>query len=203
MPEMNIVLASSNKGKLTELSQTLSPLNIILTPQSQYHVSDVPETGLSFVENALIKARHAAKISSRSAIADDSGLVIPSLNGEPGIFSARYAGEEATDKENIDCLLNKMTNVPNKSAYFYCALVFVANAFDPAPIIAVGQFHGQILENGRGEHGFGYDPIFFLPQYQKTAAEIDINLKNQISHRAIASQKLLTLLKQEILDDKI
>lgn len=192
-----IVLASNNQGKLKELTATLSPLNVTLQAQSEYEIEDVPETGLGFVENALIKARHAAKISKKPAIADDSGLVVAALNGAPGIYSARYSGEKATDTKNNAFLLENMADIDNRHASFYCALVFVEHELDPSPLIAVGKFHGEILISPKGNHGFGYDPLFYVPEYQLTAAEMPKELKNKISHRAIASKKLLALLKEE------
>lgn len=200
---MNIILASNNSGKLRELAQTLSPLKISLVPQSNFNIGDIAETGLSFVENALLKARNAARISLLPAIADDSGLVVPALKGEPGIYSARYAGENASDKANIKCLLANMAAITQRSAYFYCALAFVIHYLDPCPLIAVGKFHGELLNAPRGNQGFGYDPIFYVNEYQLTAAEMDKSLKNTISHRAIASQKLLSLMKEEIFHDNL
>ena len=197
MHPKKIILASNNNGKLLELSQTLAPLNIQLLPQSDYSISDIEETGLSFVENALLKARHASSITKLPAIADDSGLVVPALNGAPGIYSARYSGTNSNAQSNIKHLLKKMANVTNRIAYFYCALVYVKHALDPAPLISVGQFYGTLLKEQKGNHGFGYDPIFFLKEYNQTAAELDASTKNQISHRAIASKALLRLMKQK------
>jgi len=197
MTPQKIILASNNNGKLKELSITLASLNIELVSQSTYQIESVDETGLSFIENALIKARHASKITKLPAIADDSGLVVPALNGEPGIYSSRYSGNQANDQTNIDCLLKKMQTITNRDAYFYCALVFVYNALDPAPLFAIGKFHGEITTNQSGMGGFGYDPIFYIKQHKKTAAQLSSEEKNKISHRAIASQKLLEIMKKE------
>ncbi len=186
-----IILASGNRGKLKEFDHILKPLNFQVIPQSEYNISEVAETGLSFIENALIKARHAAKYCQPPALADDPGLVVPALNGEPGIYSARYAGEEATDQSNIEKLLNQLEGIADRQAYFYCALVYVRHELDPTPIIATGQFWGEISHQPQGEQGFGYDPVFYLKDYQATAAEIERDEKNQISHRAIASRALL------------
>lgn len=192
-----IILASNNKGKLKELASTLSPLKIELQPQSDFKIKSIEETGLSFVENALLKARYASQETKLPAISDDSGLVVPALNGEPGIYSARYSGEKATDQSNIDYLLDKMHDKTERNAYFYCALVYVRNHLDPAPLIAVGQFHGELLREKSGIGGFGYDPIFFVKKYKQTAAQLPPKEKNKISHRAVASQQLLTLLKEQ------
>jgi len=192
-----IVLASNNKGKLLELEKVLEPLSIKLIPQSELNVVEVEETGLSFIENAILKARSASKQTDLPAIADDSGLVVPALNGAPGIYSARYSGANANSKSNIELLLNNMTDCKDRTAYFYCALVYVKHYKDPTPLVAVGKFFGEIIKERIGNAGFGYDPIFYLKQYNKTAAQIDSKLKNSVSHRAIASQQLLKLFEQD------
>lgn len=185
-----IILATSNKGKLAELQAILSPLRCIT--QSSLGIDSAEETGLSFVENALLKARHASLLSGKPALADDSGLVVPALQGAPGIYSSRFAGANATDEENILTLLSRMAGLEGtkREAYFYCAIVLVRHAQDPAPLIGCGKFTGQIALKAQGSMGFGYDPIFFLPEKQCTAAELPPDLKNQISHRAKALRQL-------------
>lgn len=197
---MKVVLASNNAGKIREFNAALRDFHIDLIPQSHLGVPEIEETGSSFIENALIKARHASRLTGLPAIADDSGLVVPYLHGEPGIYSARYAGESATAQENIDKLLNvlKHTANENRVAYFYCVLVFMAHANDPIPLVCEGSWSGMILEQRRGESGFGYDPIFFDPTLQKTAAELTLEYKNKISHRGTALQLLIATLPTKI-----
>lgn len=185
-----IVLATGNKGKVAELADMLSPLKMTVIPQTELHVSEVAETGTTFVENAIIKARHAAKITGLPAIADDSGLVVPILNGAPGIYSARYS-EQATDQANIDKLITKLDGEQSRAAYFQCALVMMQHCDDPTPIICQGRWHGEITLAPSGESGFGYDPVFFIPTLNKTAAELSKQQKNQLSHRGQALQQLL------------
>lgn len=189
-----LILATSNKGKIIELNSLLSPIMCI--PQTALDITDAAETGLSFIENALIKARHASVQGKKPALADDSGLVVPALDGQPGIYSARYARLHASDKENITLLLNNMSHLaPDKrQAYFYCAIAVVRNEHDPVPLIATGMFEGVITTQPAGEHGFGYDPIFFVPQYQCTAAQLSASIKNKISHRARALTQLKILM---------
>ncbi len=189
-----LILATSNKGKITELNSLLSP--IICIAQTAFNISDAAETGLSFVENALIKARHASEQGKKPALADDSGLVVPALNGQPGIYSARYASPNACDEENISLLLENMRHLEpaRREAYFYCAIALVKHAQDPVPLIATGVFHGVISTKPAGEHGFGYDPIFFVPHYQCTAAQLSATIKNKISHRAVALTQLKKLM---------
>jgi len=191
-----IVLASSNQGKLLEIQQVLQHLDLQLIPQSEFNVSDADETGLSFVENAIIKARHASAISGLPALADDSGLEVDALQGRPGIYSSRYAGEMATDGDNIQKLLTALTGVPSteRSARFQCVLVYLRHPEDPTPLIAQGSWEGFILEESRGQSGFGYDPVFYIPEHQRTAAELDSEVKNQHSHRARALQQLVSML---------
>ena len=190
-----IILATSNAGKIAELSALLFPVNCI--SQASLNISSAEETGLSFVENALIKARHASRIANRPALADDSGLVVPALNGAPGIYSSRYASAEATDEENIDFLLTNLKNIPEhqRQAYFYCAIALVDYADDPTPLLATGKLEGKIVSKPVGNQGFGYDPIFYVESQQCTAAELPALIKNQISHRAIALNQLQKLLK--------
>jgi XTP/dITP diphosphohydrolase len=186
----SLVLASGNAGKIKEL-QALLP-NYALIPQTQFNVSEIEETGTTFVENAILKARHAARISKLPAIADDSGLVVAALNDAPGIYSARYAGQSATDTENITKLLHELDGVPlaQRHAYFFCVLVLMRHADDPCPIIAQGRWDGYILEQSQGHHGFGYDPIFGVSSHDCSAAELSFDIKNSLSHRSKALKKL-------------
>lgn len=194
-----LVLASGNKGKLKEFGEILSPLNIRLHAQSEFDVSSIPETGLTFVENAILKARHAAKITGLPALADDSGLVVDALNGAPGIYSARYAGVDASDKDNVQKLLNDLADVKQeqRDAYFFCTLVLLRHADDPTPLIAQGRWHGTIATVPKGDGGFGYDPVFYLSNLKCTAAELERAQKNQISHRGKAVADLLNQLKPQ------
>lgn len=188
-----LILATSNAGKIRELQNLLSPITCIA--QSRLGIESPEETGLSFIENALLKARHASLLSNKPALADDSGLVVPALNGQPGIYSARYAGVTANDADNIAFLLKNMADLKDsdRQAYFYCAIALVQHAKDPTPIIATGIFHGKINTHTAGMGGFGYDPIFYVPEYQCTAAELAATIKNTISHRAKALNHLRTL----------
>ena len=183
-----VVIASSNKGKLKEFSQLFASTGISLLPQSHFNISSADETGLSFIENAIIKARHASSASALPSIADDSGIVVDALNGAPGIYSARYAGINATDADNIARLLDFMKSVPadQRGASFYCSLVYLRYAEDPMPVICHGQWRGIITETVSGKEGFGYDPVFYIPEKKCTAAELPLPVKNQISHRAQA-----------------
>lgn len=192
-----LILATSNKGKICELQDLLAPVHCIA--QTDLGISSAEETGLSFIENAIIKARHASFFAGKPALADDSGLVVPALNGEPGIYSSRYAGIEASDKDNIDLLLERMTHLPSKQreAYFYCAIALVQHAKDPTPIIATGIFKGAIHTSSLGIGGFGYDPIFYVEEYKCTAAQLPATIKNSISHRANALSQL-HLLTQDL-----
>lgn len=196
----DLVLASSNKGKINELQQLLSPLGWHVLPQSHFNVHDAAETGHTFSENALIKARHAAQISGLPAIADDSGLCVDALNGAPGIYSARYAGEQASDAENNAKLLSDLKNIPaeKRTAHFHCALVFVRDADDDNPIICERTWDGVILEAPHGENGFGYDPLFFVPSHQRSSAQLTMDEKNKLSHRAQALQALAAKLQNII-----
>jgi XTP/dITP diphosphohydrolase len=188
-----IILATSNSGKIKELQSLLAPIQCI--PQNTLGLSSAEETGLSFIENALIKARHVSLLTGKPALADDSGLVVPALNGEPGIYSARYSGIDATDMSNIDLLLKNMDQLSGeqRQAFFYCAIALVHCATDPTPIIATGIFHGSIAAKASGDGGFGYDPIFYVNEYQCTAAQLPVNIKNTISHRAKALIQLRAL----------
>lgn len=188
-----IVLATGNKGKVKELSHLLAAHNIQIKPQSELNVSDVAETGTTFVENAIIKARHAAKITGLPAIADDSGLEVDALNGEPGVYSARYAGENASDNDNTNKLLKALENTPDgfRTARFHCVLVYMKHENDPTPIICHGAWEGSITREKMGEQGFGYDPIFWQEAQQKTSAQLPRDLKNSLSHRGQALTKLV------------
>jgi len=188
-----VILASGNRGKLLELQDILADLPFDLLPQPQTKEYEVEETGTTFIENAIIKARHAAQLSGLPAIADDSGLVIGSLNGEPGIKTARYAGRGCTPQDNMDLILKKLQSYDTKEqrkATFVCALVYMRNAEDPLPVIAVGQWHGAITRQKHGCAGFGYDPVFWDFEHKMTAAQMNKSLKTQLSHRGKACRKL-------------
>jgi XTP/dITP diphosphohydrolase len=194
---MNIVLASHNTGKMQELKMGLQSLPVTLIPQSEFKMDEIEETGLTFMENALQKARHASSFANLPAIADDSGLCVPALSLEPGIYSARYAGIGASSNQNIDKLLKNMEglNEGERAAYFYCVIVFVQHPRDPTPIIAEGRWQGSITWQKQGEQGFGYDPIFYVPSEKKTAAELSLACKNKLSHRGQALRNLIKYIK--------
>jgi XTP/dITP diphosphohydrolase len=187
-----IILASGNAGKLREFSQVLAPLNIEVLPQSAFNVSDADETGLSFIENAILKARHACRCTGLPALADDSGLEVDALDGAPGIYSARFAGPGATDAENNSRLLHQLKDVPDarRSARFRCVLAFMRHAEDPTPLISIGTWEGRILHAPRGKQGFGYDPLFLLPELGLSSAELPREQKNSLSHRGQAVARL-------------
>ncbi|MBF0219921.1 MAG: XTP/dITP diphosphatase [Gammaproteobacteria bacterium] len=188
-----VVLASGNKGKVREFHQLLKNCGMDVRPQTEFGVSEAVEDGLSFVENAIKKARHAAAATGLPALADDSGLAVDALNGAPGIYSARFAGVGCSDTDNWQLLLEKLKNTPdvNRTARFQCVIVYMSHAHDPTPVIAQGSWEGVILRQPQGENGFGYDPIFFLPTLQCTAAQLDSDDKNRLSHRGKALQLLL------------
>ena len=190
-----LVLATGNQGKVKELAQMLSPLDINVVPQSDFNVSSVPETGTTFVENAIIKARHAAKVTGLPAIADDSGLEVDALNGAPGVYSARFAGDDATDQDNIDKLLIELGDNPIRSARFWCVLVLMRHSDDPTPLICSASWEGQITQAQDGQGGFGYDPIFYVSELDCTSAQLTKEQKNAISHRGQALKSLLSELK--------
>ena len=196
--KQKIVLASGNKGKLREFSELFAPLAIEIIPQGELGVSDADETGLSFIENAILKARHAAAQTGLPALADDSGLAVHGLNGEPGIYSARYAGTDKSDTANIDKVLQqlKARGIENSAASFICVLALVRHASDPTPIISQGEWRGTILPEPRGQGGFGYDPIFWVAEEGLSAAELPAERKREISHRGKALQQLLPQLAQ-------
>jgi XTP/dITP diphosphohydrolase len=192
-----LVLASGNPGKLAEFQHMLGELGWKVLPQSEFKVSEVAETGLSFVENAIIKARHACAATGLPAIADDSGLEVDALGGAPGIYSARFSGEGATDARNNAKLIEALAEVPEgqRSARYQCVLVYMRHHRDPTPLIAQGLWEGSILHSPKGDGGFGYDPLFWVPNLKCTAAELDKQEKNRISHRALAMQALFARLK--------
>lgn len=192
-----LVLATGNPGKVKELANMLSSLNINVVPQSDFNVGEVAETGTTFVENAIIKARHAAKITGMPAIADDSGLEVDGLNGAPGVYSARFAGPGANDQDNIDKLLVDLGDNPIRSARFWCVLVLMRHADDPTPLICSASWEGEITLTQNGNGGFGYDPVFFVAEKNCTSAELTKEQKNAVSHRGQALQKLLLELQQK------
>ena len=191
-----LVLASSNPGKIAELQSLLNPLQITVRSQKEFVAEGAVENGLSFVENAILKARWASKHSGLPALADDSGLVVDALAGEPGLYSARYAGDNATDAQNNTKLLSVLQTVPDaaRTARFYCAIALLQHELDPTPLIVTASWEGHILQEPRGTHGFGYDPLFWVEDYQKSAAELPEKVKNKLSHRGQAIKKLLDLL---------
>jgi len=197
------VLASGNQGKLREITGMLKPLGFVLRPQSDWQVPEAEETASTFVENSLIKARQAAHYTGLPSIADDSGLVVPVLNGDPGIYSARYAGENADSQANMRKLLAELKgrHESDRCAYFYCAMVLVLSVDDPAPLIATGRWHGRILESPQGDSGFGYDPVFGIPTSldsgrQCSAAELTQADKSRVSHRGQALKELVRQLRE-------
>ena len=194
------VLATGNKGKVKEMSQLLNSFSIEVLPQNHFDVAEVPETGTTFVENAIIKARHAAKVTGLPAIADDSGLEVDFLSGQPGIYSSRFAGENASDQENIDLLLNKLEGVgsEHRRARFQCVLVYMRHELDPTPIICQGTWEGLISDTIQGENGFGYDPIFWVESEQCSSAQLSKQRKNELSHRGQALAMLVERLKQQL-----
>ncbi len=189
-----LVLASNNAGKLREIGEILAPLKITLLSQRELGIPEVPEPHDTFVENALAKARHAASRSGLPALADDSGICVDALGGEPGVHSARFSGEPRSDERNNAHLVQVMRGRAQRSAHYYCVMVMVRHARDPEPLIADGRWFGEIIDTPRGEGGFGYDPYFFLPALGRTAAELDAADKHAISHRGQALAKLLGLL---------
>lgn len=194
----DIVLASSNPGKVREINQLLATLDLQVRPQSEFGVVDAEETGLSFVENAILKARNAAQHTGLPAIADDSGIEVDALHGAPGIYSARFAGEGATDQANLDKLLAELDGLPEaqRSARFQCLMVFMEHANDPTPLICQGTWEGRILLAARGDNGFGYDPVFYVPTHDCSSAELPADVKNTLSHRGQALRKLVAALQQ-------
>lgn len=187
-----LVIASNNQGKLREFQRMLAPLGIEVLTQSQLGISEAEEPHCTFVENALAKARHVSRASGLPALADDSGICVEALGGAPGVISARYAGDDPkSDARNNEKLLRDMQGITDRRAHYYCVLVLVRHADDPQPLIAEGEWQGEIFHEERGEGGFGYDPMFWLPQFGKTAAELSHDEKAKISHRAKALQVLM------------
>lgn len=193
-----VVLATGNKKKVEELNALLADLNYAVVPQSEFNVESVPETGTTFVENAIIKARHAARITGLPAIADDSGIEVDALLGRPGVYSARYAGEDASDQDNLEKLLEEMNGVPPvlRTARYWCVLVYMRHADDPTPIICQASWEGSLATEPSGENGFGYDPIFNVPDLDCTAAELEPETKNRLSHRGKALAQLAKALQE-------
>ena len=193
---VEVVLASGNQGKVREINQLLASLGLQVRPQSDYGVTEVEETGLTFVENALLKARHAARHTGRPAIADDSGIEVDALGGAPGIYSARYAGSGASDQDNLERLLVALREVPEtrRGARFQCLMVYLKHADDPTPLICQGTWEGRILFQPRGDNGFGYDPVFYVPTHECSAAELAPDVKNTLSHRGQALRQLVAAL---------
>ena len=194
-----IILATGNAGKVIEFNSLLAGLGLYIRPQSDFAVPEAEETGLSFIENAIIKARNAAQHTGLPAMADDSGIEVDALNGAPGIYSARYAGLNKSSVDNNRKLLDALGELPQeqRTARFQCVMAYLRHAEDPTPIIAQGTWEGRILGHPQGEQGFGYDPIFWVPSHQCSAAELPEAIKNTLSHRALALQSLLAQLKQQ------
>jgi XTP/dITP diphosphohydrolase len=192
-----ILLASNNPGKVREIQAILANDDIEIVPQSAFRIPDIEETGLTFVENAILKARHTSQCSGLPAIADDSGLEVDALNGAPGVFSARFSGADANDAANNAKLLRELEKVPNteRTARFRCVMVFLRHARDPSPLIGHGVWEGVILREPRGAGGFGYDPLFFIPEKNCTAAELSADEKNRLSHRGKALRELVEQLR--------
>ncbi len=195
----DIVLASNNGGKVREINQMLAQAGVRVRPQGEFGIDEAEETGLSFVENAILKARHASAASGLAAIADDSGLEVDALHGAPGIYSARYAGAGSGDAANCDKLLAALKGVPEaeRGARFQCVMVYMRHAEDPTPLLCQGTWEGRILEAPRGNNGFGYDPIFYVPGQHRSSAELDASTKNALSHRGQALTQLVRRLRAE------
>jgi len=190
-----LVIASGNAGKLREIARILAPLEIEAVPQSEFNVPDCPEPHVTFVENCLAKARHASAHSGLPALADDSGICVEALGGAPGVYSARYAGEPKSDDRNNEKLIAALKDEPNRRAHYTCVMVYVRHPDDPEPVIAEGRWYGEIIDTPRGRNGFGYDPYFLVPEFDKTGAELDEDTKNAISHRGQALRDLVDKLK--------
>jgi XTP/dITP diphosphohydrolase len=202
MSPKKIVLASNNAGKVKEFNALLSPLGFEVIPQGLLGIPSCEEPFPSFIENAITKARHASKLSGLPALADDSGICVDALNGLPGVLSARFAlsdqKKDPSDDDNNELLIRKLTGISQRSAHFTCTLVYLESVNDPEPLIAVGKWHGQIIDSPKGASGFGYDPLFLIPELGKTAAELSSEEKNKVSHRAIALEQLMSSLKKKI-----
>ena len=195
---MKVIFASGNAGKVAEMQQLLTPVGFELTSLQDLGLAGAEETGTTFIENALIKCRAAAHQTGLAAIADDSGLVVPALRGEPGVYSARYAGTGASDADNNAKLLTQMAECNDRNAFFLCCMTYMRSATDPTPTIAFGRWHGEILREPQGTGGFGYDPLFFVRAHNATAAELPADTKNQMSHRGVACRALLAQLQDRL-----
>lgn len=191
-----IVLASNNPGKLREFSALLAPLGIEVLPQSLFEVPEAEEPHCTFVENALEKARHCSRLTGLPALADDSGICVSALDGAPGVYSARFAGEPKSDERNNALLLEKLAGEEDRSAHYVCLLALVRHPEDPQPLLAEGEWHGEIIDTPRGSQGFGYDPLFLIPELGQTAAELAPELKNTLSHRGSACRRLIEKLSR-------
>src|SRR5687768_5882654 len=197
MQKQKLVIASNNSGKLREIGHLLEPLGIAVLPQSAFNVPEADEPYQTFVENALAKARHASAHTNLPSLADDSGICVDALKGKPGILSARYGGEPRSDERNNQKLIDVLKNQSDRRAHYYCVIVLLRHAEDPQPIIVDGTWYGEIVQNPRGKGGFGYDPYFFLPDLDKTAAELPMEQKNRISHRGKALAQLVERIREE------
>jgi XTP/dITP diphosphohydrolase len=193
-----VVLASNNEGKIREIRRILAPLNIEVIPQAQFGVPETEEPHATFIENALTKARHASAVTGFPALADDSGLCVEALDGAPGVHSARFAGEPRSDERNNDRLLQLLEHSANRKAHYYCVLVLLRHAHDPQPLIAEGEWHGEILRERRGTGGFGYDPLFLDPLLGRTGAELPLDEKSRVSHRGKALAALVEQLRGDV-----
>ena len=192
-----VVVASNNAGKLREIAAILGPLGIQAIPQARFNVPEAPEPHPTFVENALAKARNAAHHTGLPALADDSGICVNALGGAPGVQSARFAGEPKSDQRNNEKLVADLAGQADRAAYYFAVLVLINSENDPRPLIAEGRLTGTVIDAPRGTNGFGYDPYFYLPLHGKTVAELDVDLKNQVSHRALALRRLAVLLSEQ------
>ncbi|MEW5770420.1 MAG: RdgB/HAM1 family non-canonical purine NTP pyrophosphatase [Pseudomonadota bacterium] len=190
-----VVIASNNAGKLREIARILEPLGLAAQPQGNFGVPECPEPHVTFVENCIAKARHASAHTGLPALADDSGICVDALNGAPGVYSARYAGEPKSDERNNHKLIEALQGQANRKAHYYCVMVYVRYADDPQPLIAEGRWHGEIIDTPRGDGGFGYDPYFLVPEFGKTGAELDMDTKNGLSHRGQALRELAAKLQ--------
>ena len=196
----SVVLASGNAGKLKEMRAILGELEVTVRAQSDFSLISPDETGTTFAENAIIKARHAAAGAKMPAIADDSGLIVDALKGEPGVYSARYAGTDASDSDNLELLLERLNGVPEpqRTCRFICVIAVMSHAQDPLPLLSTGVWEGRILDTPRGDNGFGYDPVFFDPRHGCSSAELPASTKNRVSHRAMALSSMLQSLGHKL-----